>query len=64
VRSGYARLVECVRAASGGSDAQIQHFFARGMLCHLVSAIGARPADARWARTPGEGIVHYEAVSS
>jgi hypothetical protein len=64
LRSGYGRLAEYVRAASGGSDAQIQHFFARGMLSHLVSATGARPADTRRARTLGEGIVHYDAVSS
>ncbi|MGH3246786.1 MAG: TetR/AcrR family transcriptional regulator [Trebonia sp.] len=63
VRSGYARLVEYVRAASGGTDAQIQEFFARGMLCHLVVAVGAASVDARWARTLGEGIVHYEAAS-
>jgi AcrR family transcriptional regulator len=64
VRSGYARLVEYVRAASGGTDAQIQDFFARGMLCHLVAAIGAQSVDARWAHTLGEGIVLYEAASS
>lgn len=59
VRSEYARLVEYVRAASGGTDADIQLFFARGTLCHLLVAIGAPSVDARWARTLSEGIRHY-----
>ena len=59
VRSEYARLVEYVRAASGGTDADIQLFFARGMLCHLLVAIGALSVDARWALTLNEGIRHY-----
>jgi AcrR family transcriptional regulator len=59
VRDGYARLVEYVRAASGGSDTDIQYFFAQGMLCHLLVATGAIGTDARWARTLGEGIAHY-----
>jgi AcrR family transcriptional regulator len=59
VRSEYARLVEYVRAASGGSDADIQLFFARGTLCHLLVAIGALSVDARWAHTLNEGIRHY-----
>ena len=59
VRSEYARLVEYVRAASGGSDDEVQLFFARGMLCHLLAAIGAPSVDARWARTLSHGITHY-----
>jgi AcrR family transcriptional regulator len=59
VRSEYARLVEYVRAASGGTDAEIQEFFARGMLCNLLVGIGAVSVDARWAQTLGEGIKHY-----
>jgi AcrR family transcriptional regulator len=59
VRSEYARLVEYVRAASGGSDADIQLFFARGTLCHLLVAIGALSVDARWALTLNQGIRHY-----
>src|SRR5215467_4655728 len=55
----YARLVEYVRAASGGGDADIQLFFARGTLCHLLVAIGALSVDARWAHTLNEGIRHY-----
>jgi AcrR family transcriptional regulator len=59
VRSEYARLVEYVRAASGGTDSEIQLFFARGMLCHLLVATGAPSVDARWARTLTDGITHY-----
>ena len=59
VRSEYARLVEYVRAASGGTDEEIQQFFAVGALCHLLVAIGVPSVDARWARTLGNGIRHY-----
>lgn len=58
LRSEYSRLVEYVRAASGGTDAEIQLFFARGTLCHLLVAIKAPSVDARWAQTLGEGIKH------
>lgn len=59
VQAGYARLVEYVRAASGGSDAQIQEFFSRGALCHFLVATGAISVDARWAQTLSAGIMHY-----
>jgi AcrR family transcriptional regulator len=59
VQAEYARLVEYVRAASGGTDRDIQQFFATGMLCHLLVAIGAPSVDARWARTLSEGIRHF-----
>lgn len=58
VRAGYARLVEYVRGASGGDDSQVQEFFARGMLCHLVVSIGAQEIDAPWTRTLAAGIRH------
>lgn len=59
VRSEYARLVEYVRAASGAADEEIQLFFARGMLCHLLVALGVPTVDARWARTLSDGFTHY-----
>jgi AcrR family transcriptional regulator len=49
VQRGYARTV----------DPQVQEFFARGMLCHLVVAVDAAHVDAPWARTLSEGIRHY-----
>jgi AcrR family transcriptional regulator len=60
VRAEYARTVEYVRAASGGTDEAIQQFFAIGALCHLVVAIGGPAVDARWARTLDNGIRHYQ----
>jgi AcrR family transcriptional regulator len=60
VRAEYARTVEYVRAASGGTDEAIQQFFALGALCHLVVAIGGPAVDARWARTLDRGIRHYQ----
>ncbi|MEU8472894.1 TetR/AcrR family transcriptional regulator [Streptomyces sp. NPDC029006] len=59
VRQGYARLVEYVRGASGGSGPQVQEFFARGMLCHLIVSMGADEVDAPWTRTLAAGMRHY-----
>ncbi|MFC9910786.1 TetR/AcrR family transcriptional regulator [Streptomyces sp. NPDC127197] len=59
VRAGYARAVEYVRGASGGSEEQIQQFFATGMLCHLIVSIDAESVDAPWTRTLAAGITHY-----
>ncbi|MGW2650437.1 TetR/AcrR family transcriptional regulator [Streptomyces sp. NPDC001393] len=58
VRRGYARLVEYVRGACGGSEGQIQQFFAAGMLCHLIVSMGADEADGPWMRTLSAGITH------
>ncbi|MGV9245182.1 TetR/AcrR family transcriptional regulator [Streptomyces sp. NPDC003710] len=59
VRQGYARLVEYVRGASGGSEEQIQTFFAVGMLCHLIVSMGADEVEAPWTRTLTAGITRY-----
>ncbi|MFE2045209.1 TetR/AcrR family transcriptional regulator [Streptomyces sp. NPDC059477] len=59
VRAGYARAVEYVRGASGGDEEQIQRFFATGMLCHLIAALGGDEMDAPWMRTLAAGIRHY-----
>ncbi|MEU3516896.1 TetR/AcrR family transcriptional regulator [Streptomyces sp. NPDC006654] len=59
VRQGYARLVKYVRGASGGSEEQVQEFFALGMLCHLIVSMGAGEVDAPWTRTLTAGIGHY-----
>lgn len=59
VRQGYARLVEYVRGASSGSDQQVQDFFARGMLCHLIASMAAEEVDAPWTRTLAAGIRHH-----
>jgi AcrR family transcriptional regulator len=59
VRQGYARVVEYVRGASGGGEQQVQEFFARGMLCHLIVSMDADRVDAPWARTLTAGMRHY-----
>ncbi|WP_406186421.1 TetR/AcrR family transcriptional regulator [Streptomyces sp. NBC_01006] len=59
VQQGYARLVEYVRGASGGTEEQVQQFFALGMLCHLIVSMGADEVDAPWIRTLSAGITHY-----
>ncbi|WP_017624804.1 TetR/AcrR family transcriptional regulator [Nocardiopsis chromatogenes] len=59
VRAGYARLTEYVRGVSGAADADVQRFFATGMLCHLVVALDANRIDAPWARTLSDGLRHF-----
>jgi AcrR family transcriptional regulator len=59
VRAGYARTVEYVRSASGGSEEQVQQFFATGMLCHLLVSVDADAVSAPWTRTLSAGIAHY-----
>lgn len=59
VRAGYARLVEYVRGVSGAEEVDVQRFFATGMLCHLVAALGADGVDAPWAHTLSDGLRHY-----
>ncbi|GAA2114212.1 TetR/AcrR family transcriptional regulator [Streptomyces synnematoformans] len=59
VRAGYARLVEYVRGVCGAADADVQRFFATGMLCHLVAALDAGRIDAPWALTLSDGLRHY-----
>lgn len=59
VRAGYARMVEYVRGASGAGDAEVQRFFAVGMLCHLLVSVDAQDVDAPWTRTLTAGVRHY-----
>ncbi|WP_284574090.1 TetR/AcrR family transcriptional regulator [Streptomyces sp. 2P-4] len=66
VRAGYAQVVEYVRGVSGGSERQVQEFFAVGMLCHLVVSLGVAGAgeaggvaEAPWMRILAAGITHY-----
>jgi AcrR family transcriptional regulator len=59
VRAGYARVVEYARGASGADEHQLQDFFARGALCHLIVSMGAEEVDAPWARTLTADIRHY-----
>ncbi|MDA2803604.1 TetR/AcrR family transcriptional regulator [Nocardiopsis suaedae] len=59
VRAGYARLVEYARGASGAAEADVQRFFATGMLCHLVVALDANRIEEPWARTLSGGLRHF-----
>jgi AcrR family transcriptional regulator len=59
IHACYAREVEYVRAVSGATDEDIQHFFARGFLGNALIAMGAYEVDAPWARTLLTGIHHY-----
>lgn len=59
VRTGYARMVEYVRGASGAAENEIQRFFATGMLCHLLVSLDVQDVDAPWSRTLSAGVRHY-----
>jgi hypothetical protein len=61
LRAAQGDLVEFVRTRSGASDEAVQEFFARGRLCHFVTALGlADEADRPgWARLPTAGIRHF-----
>ena len=48
-----------MRGASGGDEEEVQTFFARGMLCHLIVSVDAGGVDAPWARTLTKGVVHF-----
>jgi hypothetical protein len=58
VRQGYARLVEYARSVSGGTEAQVQQFFATGALCNVVVTMAAHEVDAPWANTLNAGLRH------
>jgi len=49
VRHGYKELVELVQHLSGAPDAEVQRFFAMGMLINVVAAMGAHELDEPWA---------------
>ena len=52
------RLVEFVLDRSKASPAAVQIFFARGQLCHLVTALRLIGNSERWATTLSNGIRH------
>jgi hypothetical protein len=58
VRQGYARLVEYARSVCGGTETQVQEFFATGALCNVVVSMGADKVDAPWAKTLSAGLRH------
>ncbi|MEU2334625.1 hypothetical protein ABZ770_23775 [Streptomyces sp. NPDC006654] len=43
---------------AGGSEEQVEEFFALGMLCHLIVSTGADEMDASWTRTLAAGTRH------
>jgi AcrR family transcriptional regulator len=62
---GERRLVELVRDRSRAADATVQGFFARGQLCHLVTALDlVSPTDGEaaesWVGILTNGIRHFE----
>lgn len=66
LQHGYQRLVEFVARRSEAQPPAVQHFFARGQLCHLVTALGLAggpdggPAEDASARTLADGIRHFD----
>ncbi|WP_067972112.1 TetR/AcrR family transcriptional regulator [Nocardiopsis trehalosi] len=58
MRAGHARTVALAFELSGGTQAQVQHFFAMGQLCHLIAAMDLDAVDETWARTLTRGMRH------
>ena len=61
---GQQRLVELVRDRSRAAEPAVQEFFARGQLCHLVTALdlvnpSPEQATESWVRILTDGIRHY-----
>ena len=50
VRAGYGRLYELVRRLSGADEAELQAFFAQGMLITVLAGLDVEAIDAAWAR--------------
>jgi AcrR family transcriptional regulator len=58
VRRGYGRIAMFVQSRSGGSDQQVQQFFAYGQLCHLIVTADLDGVDQPWARALTAGFRH------
>jgi AcrR family transcriptional regulator len=63
LRSEQARLIEFVAGRSRAAQPDIQAFFARGQLCHVVAALGIEDSTDRWALQLTEGLLHYPGAS-
>jgi AcrR family transcriptional regulator len=50
MRRGFRMLFEMAERETGVSPIEIQHFFARGMLCNVIAAMELRDLDERWAQ--------------
>ena len=50
VRRGFRGLYELVARRSGATDAELQRWFAHGMLMNVVAAMRADELDEPWAR--------------
>lgn len=57
-RRGLQRIVEFAAERSGAGPAEVQYFFAYGLLCHLIVTAGLDDLDAGWARTLTLGMRH------
>jgi len=58
LRAEHARLVRYVTDRSGAPQPAVQEFFARGQLCHLVTALNIEATDETWTRYLVEGLTH------
>lgn len=50
MRRGFARLVDLVERETGADAAQVQNFFAQGMLLNVLAAMQAQDVDEHWAQ--------------
>jgi AcrR family transcriptional regulator len=50
MRAGFQRLVEIVERETGAEPAEVQEFFAHGMLLNVLAAMQAQDVDEHWAQ--------------
>ncbi|WP_406149631.1 TetR/AcrR family transcriptional regulator [Streptomyces sp. NBC_01012] len=58
LRGEQARLADYVADRSKAPQPQVQAFFARGQLCHMVVALDIESSREPWASYLTEGLVH------
>ena len=60
LRNQQGRLVEYVADRSKAAQPDVQAFFARGQLCHLVVALDITAARDAWVPYLTDGLIHYD----
>lgn len=56
MRASFAELMVLTQRASGAGPDEIRGFFAQGMLCNVIAALGLYGLDTDWARVLTGGV--------
>jgi AcrR family transcriptional regulator len=60
VRTCFAAMWQMVESRSGATDAELQHFFAMGMLCNVVVAMDLVDLREQWAQAAVPGTAKHD----